>query len=338
MEIVLDIKSRTDSFFALDTGKKGRFSFGRRIPRKSIRSNRPGGGTGGFGRGNDGDGGKSDGDSGDKGGIEDAIQDFLDALPGQNKRLGEAEFGLGLGDIDTQLSDIVAAGGRDPAFDALEASRQEGLEGQRARALSDTSSFFARRGFGGSSAELNKRDVTGERFDMASRGITAEMGFAALERAGAARTERVGVSESRDVATNLGLEAGQTSLQNLLAEPALLIAELAAKTKEKDSGGNGLSCCFIILEANGWPLHPVVRKYRDEHMTDRNRRGYYKVAEVLVPLMRKSRTVHNIVKWGMAEPLTAYGKWYYRQNRWGWILAPVKSFWMNLFEYLGRVK
>ena len=26
-------------------------------------------------------------------------------------------------------------------------------------------------------------------------------------------------------------------------------------------------------------MDEVVRRYRDEHMTDRNRRGYYKVAE-----------------------------------------------------------
>lgn len=100
-----------------------------------------------------------------------------------------------------------------------------------------------------------------------------------------------------------------------------------------DSGG----CCFIMLEArygNG-TMDSVVRRYRDEYMTDRNRRGYYKTAEVLVPLMRKSKLFKWVVTKTFADPLVAYGKYYYGENKYGIIFTPVKNFWMKLFDVVG---
>ncbi len=97
------------------------------------------------------------------------------------------------------------------------------------------------------------------------------------------------------------------------------------------------SCCFIMLEArygNG-TMDEVVRRYRDEYMTDRNRRGYYKLAEVLVPLMRKSKTLKWVVTKTFADPLVSYGKYYYGENKHGVVFAPIKSFWMKVFDVLG---
>ena len=102
-------------------------------------------------------------------------------------------------------------------------------------------------------------------------------------------------------------------------------------------GGGGGGCCFILLEArygNG-AMDAVVRRYRDEYMTERNRRGYYKVAEVFVPLMRKSTVFKWLVTKTMADPLVAYGKYYYGENSWGWIFKPVKNFWMSVFDSVG---
>tara|TARA_R110001632_G_scaffold27297_7_gene73322 strand:+ start:1 stop:1854 length:1854 start_codon:yes stop_codon:yes gene_type:complete len=101
------------------------------------------------------------------------------------------------------------------------------------------------------------------------------------------------------------------------------------------SGGGG--CCFIMLEArygNG-VMDEVVRKYRDEYMTDRNRRGYYKVAEVLVPLMRKSKVFKWVVTKAFADPLVSYGKYYYGENKVGVVFAPLKNFWMKVFDVVG---
>lgn len=103
------------------------------------------------------------------------------------------------------------------------------------------------------------------------------------------------------------------------------------------SGGGGGGCCFIMLEArygNG-TMDSVVRRYRDEKMTDRNRRGYYKLAEVFVPLMRESRVFKFLVTKTFADPLVCYGKYYYGENRWGWMFKPVERFWMRIFDVVG---
>ena len=92
-----------------------------------------------------------------------------------------------------------------------------------------------------------------------------------------------------------------------------------------------------MLEArygNG-TMDEVVRRYRDEYMTDRNRRGYYKLAEVLVPLMRKSKVFKWVVTKTFADPLVSYGKYYYGQGKVGVLYSPVKSFWMKVFNVIG---
>lgn len=109
--------------------------------------------------------------------------------------------------------------------------------------------------------------------------------------------------------------------------------EMAANS----GGGGGGGCCFILLEArygNG-TMDEVVRRYRDENMNEKNRRGYYKMAEVVVPMMRKSKVFKWLVKKTMADPLVAYGKYYYGKNKWGWMMKPVADFWLKTFEYLG---
>ena len=103
--------------------------------------------------------------------------------------------------------------------------------------------------------------------------------------------------------------------------------------RDQPSGG----CCFIMLEARygDGTMDKVVRRYRDEYMTDRNRRGYYKLAEVLVPLMRKSRTFKWVVTKTFADPLVSYGKYYYGENKIGVIYSPVKNLWMKVFDAIG---
>ena len=105
-------------------------------------------------------------------------------------------------------------------------------------------------------------------------------------------------------------------------------------SSSSDSGGG---CCFIMLEARygDGTMDEVVRRYRDEHMTDRNRRGYYKVAEVLVPLMRKSQVIKWLVTKTFADPLVSYGKYYYGQNKHGVLYSPLKSLWIKLFDTVG---
>lgn len=100
---------------------------------------------------------------------------------------------------------------------------------------------------------------------------------------------------------------------------------------------SGGLCCFIFLEARygDGTMDYVVRRFRDENMTDRNRRGYYKLAEVLVPLMRKYKICKFLVRTLMTDPMVYYGKYYYGENKLGWIAKPITSFWLRLFNYLG---
>lgn len=102
-------------------------------------------------------------------------------------------------------------------------------------------------------------------------------------------------------------------------------------------GGGGGGCCFIMLEARygDGTMDAVVRRYRDEKMTDKNRRGYYKLAEVFVPLMRESRIFKFLVAKTFADPLVSYGKYHYGENKHGWLFKPVEKFWMKVFNTLG---
>ena len=117
-------------------------------------------------------------------------------------------------------------------------------------------------------------------------------------------------------------------------------AQIAAAEASKSSGGGGGGggCCWVMLEARygDGTMDLVVRKYRDEHMTDRNKRGYYKFAEFIIPLMRKYKAVQKLVQWTFGDTLVAYGRWYYGLNKWGWIFSPIKSFWMGLFNAVGK--
>ena len=82
-------------------------------------------------------------------------------------------------------------------------------------------------------------------------------------------------------------------------------------------------------------MDSVVRRYRDEKMTDKNRRGYYKLAEVFVPLMRESKLFKFMVTKTFADPLVSYGKYHYGENKHGWLFKPVEKFWMKVFNTLG---
>jgi len=102
-------------------------------------------------------------------------------------------------------------------------------------------------------------------------------------------------------------------------------------------GGGGAGCCFIMLEARygDGTMDRVVRRYRDEKVTEKNKRGYYKLAEVFIPLMRKSKLFSFFVVKTFADPAVCYAKWYYGENKWGWIFKPLERFWMKLFDTLG---
>lgn len=96
------------------------------------------------------------------------------------------------------------------------------------------------------------------------------------------------------------------------------------------------NCCFIFLAAEG-VLDPVVRKYRNEFATVKMVRGYCRLADVLVPLMKKSKIVKYIIQYTMTKPLTCYGRFHYGYNKLGFIFYPVRNFWFSVFKHLGNI-
>lgn len=113
--------------------------------------------------------------------------------------------------------------------------------------------------------------------------------------------------------------------------------QMNAQVAGSAAGSAGSICCFIFMEARygDGTMDKVVRQFRDNNLTIRNKRGYYKLSEVLVPLMRKYPLVKWLVRLLMTDPLVAYGKYYYGENKWGRVFAPVKNFWLATFDYLG---
>jgi len=129
-----------------------------------------------------------------------------------------------------------------------------------------------------------------------------------------------------------------------------------SQNAEGEGGGGGglLSslCCFsaaavpavgadlgarevVAACALGALLVPgAVREFRDQHAPLVVKRGYYRLAEKLVPRMRRPR-VHALVRGLMVEPLTRYARWRMRGEGMGWVCWPAAVFWFSAFTVLG---
>ena len=138
------------------------------------------------------------------------------------------------------------------------------------------------------------------------------------------------------VLTGLSMMPYENTLSQYSNQANFAASYMQARASQPSRKKGG--CCFIMLEArygNG-VMDEVVRRYRDEHVTPRNQRGYYKLAEVFVPLMRKSKLFKFAVSKLFADPSVSYAKWYYGQNKHGWLFKPVQAFWMKIFNLLGE--
>ena len=144
-----------------------------------------------------------------------------------------------------------------------------------------------------------------------------------------------------DMIPNFLLGTGQTATQGLSgAIPGMQTTNARGKTSGVgmnaggNVGGGGGGCCFIFIASHGY-LHPIVRLYRDTHMTTRNRRGYCWLSDRLVPMMQRSKLIRLLVKHTMVSPMTYYGKYYYGLNKLGALFAPLTKAWLIIFTILG---
>ena len=214
--------------------------------------------------------------------------------------------------------------GVDPLFDQYR-QQQLGLLGQQQQQqVGALQANLARRGITGS-AGINEVNRLNQGFNQQAGAMSSQIGLQGLGRADQSLQDSL-AARSAGI-TQAGFPAG------------ISIAGLGAENAGKGGGGGGGGlCCFIVLEANDGVLPDVVRRYRDEQCTPRKRRGYYRAAEVLVPLMQRSRLAKQAIRWLMVKPLTSYGRWFYGESKWGFVASPFKWAWLGLFSLLGYGK
>ena len=97
----------------------------------------------------------------------------------------------------------------------------------------------------------------------------------------------------------------------------------------------GAICCFIFLEAYRGKLPKCVRKGRDKYYSVNHdiATGYRMTAKYLVPLMKSSNIIRNIVWFTMVDPITkhlAHPKKGWRKN--------ITHFWLRTWATLGKGK
>jgi hypothetical protein len=191
-------------------------------------------------------------------------------------------------------------------------------------------------GGGGSGATSGVSGVSGPGVASTAPGnaVSSAMGGQSAAATGGGRGGSTGGGTS-GVSGVSGPGVASTSPGNAVS--SAMGGQSAAATGGGGGGGGGGGCCFIMLEARygDGTMDSVVRRYRDEKMTDKNRRGYYKLAEVFVPLMRESKLFKFMVTKTFADPLVSYGKYHYGENKHGWLFKPVEKFWMKVFNTLG---
>jgi hypothetical protein len=258
--------------------------------------------------------------------------------PDMLRRAGDLNYGMGIGEKEfyqdpemqrlKALREQYAKGYSGQELGNIRQSARSELAGAQQAQQRQLASKLGRGGVGGARAAA----VSGAQ---AMEGVKATADAERKMAMDSAQTQRQGASDLQDFIFRqkigkMGTAAGFAQMGS--GDYAAQQARLA------NSGGNQGMCCFIFLEArygNG-TMDAVVRKFRDENMTDTNRRGYYKLSEVLVPMMRKSKLVKGLVRLFMTDPLVAYGRAYYGTgSKLGFVFAPVKNFWLNTFEFLG---
>lgn len=101
-------------------------------------------------------------------------------------------------------------------------------------------------------------------------------------------------------------------------------------------------CCFIFLEAYHGKMPWFVRECRDEFAPESSARrdGYRKMANWLVPAMRKYRLVRWITWLLMIKPITLWGGYYKKAQGYenGWLFKPAVKFWFKVWEKMGKEK
>jgi hypothetical protein len=230
--------------------------------------------------------------------------------------------GIGAPAADTTASTVNAAidaEAADAAAGALTAEASTGaatnLSGEAAAGLSAS---YAGEGAAAAGAEAGA-SITG--------GIGGVLPYAwipAVATAGGMILENMGGGYDREKDSGTGLARVGATFQKPFQGPGpttmkqLLGKEFAGDNQNKvdtfldvlNPGGavfRALGC--IIVTACTSPDSPevnVTRRYRDSHMDNMELRGYYIVAEKIVPWMNRSPAIRRFVKWALVDGIIDY--------------------------------
>lgn len=192
------------------------------------------------------------------------------------------------------------------------------------------------------SKRATSKAMTGAEEDMSRKGLSGtpfgEAILGSISREGAYTTSQIGPQYAQQMISGIpGYVGGMVTAAGTgmgTASTGSATTQAAAVGAHGQVASAATSCCFIFIASHGY-LHPIVREYRRTKMTLRNRRGYYWLADRLVPLMKKHRYIEKLVALTMVNPMTSYGKYYFGLNKHGFIFAAITSFWLRVYTILG---
>jgi len=128
-----------------------------------------------------------------------------------------------------------------------------------------------------------------------------------------------------------------TALQMATAQPSV-------PTTISRQGSMGIQlpnpsiCCWTFLE--GELLTDCVRRYRDEHFSKTGlvSQGYRRMSGVLVPAMKRNKTIKWLVKKLMLQPMSDFAEFHYRGELKQLVYWPISYFWVGVWRLLGGIK
>jgi len=147
--------------------------------------------------------------------------------------------------------------------------------------------------------------------------------------------------KEREIATgqqNTILNNIQQYLQQKQYEAAVIPGQAGMGSSLMGSLGQGMgsSCCFIFIK--GEKLTKQVRNFRDTFFNEDSfvAQGYRKMAKWLVPAMN-NKFIKRFVKFIMVDPMAKFAEYYYKNDRCGYLYAPISLFWAFTWGHLGRL-
>ncbi|MBA7562983.1 hypothetical protein ES708_04636 [subsurface metagenome] len=118
----------------------------------------------------------------------------------------------------------------------------------------------------------------------------------------------IGMAVGGPIGAGVGAGYGAISTQvPELWEPVEFAESIGGKVVNVFTGGG----CIIITACTSPDSYEVniAREYRDKHLDQVSLRGYYMIAEKVVPVMEKYGWFRKFIKWSLVDSLIAYGKW-----------------------------